>query len=159
MGGIDELRVLGARPVDPLPGGVDLEVEGDGDDLEALVMELSSQALPPGQRGAATSPRCPRGNEHLLAAQRREVERPAIDVGQRELGQRGGLQALPAGLRAERPQAVALVVYEWHPESLRDCVYIDRATRISLGKRDAPLAAAEALGLEFPSARGFEVGG
>ena len=54
--GVDELRMVGAGALDPRPGGIDLEVERDGDDLETPRVELSAQLLPHGQRHAAASP-------------------------------------------------------------------------------------------------------
>ena len=57
FGGLDERASL---------AGID--VERHGDDLDALRMELSTQFLPHGQVEAASSPRRPRHQQHLLAA-------------------------------------------------------------------------------------------
>jgi hypothetical protein len=53
---VDERRVLGLRGFDERARVLDVDVERDGDDLDALGVQFSAQLLPPGQVEAAASP-------------------------------------------------------------------------------------------------------
>lgn len=67
--GIDQRRMGRRSSVDPRPGLLGVEVESDRDDRETLVFELFMQCLPPGQAGAAASPRRPGDEQHLSAVE------------------------------------------------------------------------------------------
>src|SRR5262249_17666753 len=150
--GVDELRMLGAGALDPRTGGVDLEIESDGDDLETSGAELSPQLPPHGQRHAASSPRRPRGYAHLLAAQRGEIERPSLDVLEDDRRQLGRGEHVVAGIGTEGPHAVSLVVDERHPEAVGNHRHVESTVGAGVRRnRDAPLVLAQAFGLELPA--------
>ena len=122
-------------------------LEADGDELDALAVQLVAQCLPPGQVHAAASIGRPRDEDDLLAPQRRQGELVAVEVGQHQLGRFRGRQRTPAdGLRADSPQAEVLVVHHRHAEPVGS---VGEAEPV--GQGDADLAFARALRLDLPT--------
>ncbi len=86
VGLIDQGRVLGLGVLDE--GTKDFSathLEADGNELDALVVYLTAQRLPPGQVHAAASVGCPGHEDHFLAPQRRQPELVTVEVGQDQL--------------------------------------------------------------------------
>src|SRR5438477_511905 len=86
MSFVNEGRMIGHGRFDPWarcdrPSAV----KRDGHDLEALRPQDRSQLLPHGQAESAPSPRRPRDQQDLVAAQRRQPEGSPIDTRQLEL--------------------------------------------------------------------------
>ncbi len=97
MHGVEQRGVLRSRGLDVGPRGVrPAELERDGDDLDALGMQLCAQYLPPGQIVSAPSIGSPGDEHHLLTSQRGEPERRTVDVIEHELRCRGADQGPPA---------------------------------------------------------------
>src|SRR5439155_1254903 len=111
--------------------------------------------LPHGQVKTAASPGRPRDEQHLLAAQRREMERPSVDVRQFEIRRGRRREGVTARLRAERPQRMTLVMNEWRGKR-RSHVGERYASRIASDELNTAILTAQALGLQPPSSDAFK---
>ena len=70
MTAVDQRRMLRCCSSDqPLGGAVVIELQRDRDNLQAVLVQLGPQCLPPGQVERATSIRSPRNKDDLLATQ------------------------------------------------------------------------------------------
>ena len=137
-----------------------VDVEGDGDDLEALRVKLSAQCLPHGQVEAAASPGGPRDEQHLLAAQ---ATRAGTDCREHVRAAQVGCHAVvstrpvtaDSGPSAHRP---------WRRRAPAACRAVRQRSRhrrappCTLGQRNADLALARALGLDLPTGARLEGG-
>src|SRR5439155_4283998 len=118
--------------------------------------ELLAQLLPHGQVKTTASPGRPRDEQHLFAAQRRETERPSVDVRQFEIRRGRRRQGVTARLRAERPQRMTLVMNERRGERCGDIGERDMP-RIAGREGNASILTAEALSLQPPSGDAFKL--
>lgn len=82
---VDQRGMRGREGFDDLARSVGGRVERDGDDVEAVAVQLFPQRLPPGQVKPAASPRGPGDEQHLLAAQVGEAEPVPAPVGEFQL--------------------------------------------------------------------------
>src|SRR6267143_2717873 len=123
---VDQRGMGAAGSVDPRPGGLPAAgVERDRDDLESLGVELLAQLAPAGQIRAAAAPRGPGDHQRLAAAQRAQREPASVAVGEDDVWQLGAGERVSTRLRAERPEAMALVVDERHAEPPRQLAAIE----------------------------------
>ena len=167
---IDQRGMGGIRRVDEwLRSFAPRGLAGDGDDLEALVLQLLAQVLPDRQVQAAPSPGRPGDEEDFLAALLREAVPAAAEIGQLEVGglqlEQGCSQLLHG--RAEVPRAVGVVVRDRLIEVAGEAGEVD-LLRVAVatqqpglfpGDGDAELVAADAFRLELPARGGRKVGG
>jgi len=121
MSFVDEGRMISLGRFDPWarcdrPSAV----KRDGHDLEALRRRNRSQLLPHGQAEAAPSPRRPRDQQDLDAAQRRSRKGVPSTRGSSSSGTLADASAAATRLRSERPQPVLRVMHERARGPLRE---------------------------------------
>ena len=143
-------------------------IERDCDDSEILVLQFFVKALPDWQVIAASSPGCPGGEEHLLAAIVRQPMHLAVEIGELEVGclERCETRASCRRGFAEVPHTIRIIMHHGLSEMARQSREVECASSVAnkfdlarRRNRNAYVAEARTLGLEFPSARPGGIGG
>ena len=150
--------VFRRRALDVGAGGlVAHRVETRRHDLDALGMQLLAQGLPPGQVIGAASVGGPGDQDDLLAAERREIERTTLEIGEHEVRRRRGGEGKAAeGRRSQRRQCVG-VSDDRHPQPIRNARYVHSVVADGVaGQGYADVSPARTLGRERPSGAELE---
>jgi hypothetical protein len=142
-----------ARALDPGPGRRDAtSVERDRDQLETQWSKFLAYRLPDRQVMPASSPGCPGQEQHLLSAQRAELQGLPMNIRQHQVRRLRRGECVVCCWWAECPQPCLGIVEQWHAEELGEACQVQQPImKRSCRKWSAHVIAAQSFWLELPA--------